>query len=654
MSSMDRKTYLSLALMAGTALAMPVAAHAQTPTSWPDQGNSLVAQQPTRISQAIGQWEYLTKTDNLGFAQYAGFITDYPNFPKQDLLQRRAETALDRDAVTPQALVQIFDAHPPITNSAKARYALALAAMNRPEATELAREAWRGGTMSGPAEAYMQGLFSQNLLPEDHDARMDALLWQGNLEAATRQIVRVSPTYRSMAQARLALLQGSTPSQAGLPVPDGALNDSGYVYNLARFYRSNGQLPSAINLLSTRADFSSPAFEAADFVSEALRVAQGADARSAVNIASKVDDLFAPGTDVSEGSFTLRDKYTDLMWLGGTKALWSLGDGARAAPLFYRYGTGAKTPLTRSKGFYWAGRAAARAGDRAEAQRYWTMAADYPDYYYGQLALSELGRPLPAFEPVLTTGIDADARLAFQAEPLTLALRDIARNRRDWRTERAFFEAIAENADTPTEMALVAELARETGLNEMAVVAGMVAGETGVIGFERLGFPTVSTHAGANWTMVHAIARQESEFDRTRVSHAGARGMMQLMPGTAREEAGKIGVQYMSANLTESPSYNIRLGDAHFARLMDRYNGAYPLAIAAYNAGPGRVNEWLRLNGDPRTGAVDWVTWIEQIPSNFETRYYVMRVIGNAVSYANMNPDKSSAAQKDIRHYLPS
>lgn len=654
MSSMDRKTYLSLVLMAGTALALPVAAQAQTPTSWPDGGNSMVAQQPTRISQAIGQWEYLTTTDNLGFAQYAGFVTNYPNFPKQDLLQRRAEAALDRDAVTPQALVQFFDAHPPITNGAKARYALALAAMNRPEATALAREAWRGGTMSGPAEAYMQGLFSQNLSPEDHDARMDALLWQGNLEAATRQIVRVSPAYRSMAQARLALLQGSTPSAAGLPVPDGALNDSGYVYNLVKHYRGSGQLPSAIDLLSTRAEFSSPAFEAADFVSEALRVAQGADARSAVNIASKVDDLFAPGTDVSDGSFTLRDKYTDLMWLGGTKALWSLGDGGRAAPLFYRYGTGAKTPLTRSKGFYWAGRAAARAGDRAEAQRYWTMAADYPDYYYGQLALSELGRPLPTFDPVLTTGIDGDTREAFQAEPLTLALRDMARNRRDWRTERAFFEAIAENAETPTEMALVAELARETGLDEMAVVAGMVAGETGVIGFERVGFPTVPTHAGANWTMVHAIARQESEFDRTRVSHAGARGMMQLMPGTAREEAGKIGVQYMSANLTESPSYNIRLGDAHFARLMDRYNGAYPLAIAAYNAGPGRVNEWLRLNGDPRTGAVDWVTWIEQIPSNFETRYYVMRVIGNAVSYANMNPDKSSAAQKNIRHYLPS
>ena len=149
-----------------------------------------------------------------------------------------------------------------------------------------------------------------------------------------------------------------------------------------------------------------------------------------------------------------------------------------------------------------------------------------------------------------------------------------------------------------------------------------------------------------------AVARVESNFRDNAESHAGARGMMQLMPGTAREEAGKIGVSYMSADLTGNPSYNIRLGDAHFARLMDRYGGAYPLAIAAYNAGPGRVNQWLAANGDPRTGAVDWVTWIEQIPSNFETRYYVMRVIGNAVSYANMHPDKSASYERDIGNYL--
>lgn len=646
MSSMGRKTIYSIALMAGTALVFPATAQAQEAGR-----SSLVAQQPGQMDQAVGQWEYLTARDDLPFASYAGFITSYPDFPKQELLQRRAEAALDEEAPSPQDLVGFFDRHAPLTNSGRARYALALASLDRPEALEVAREAWRSGTMSGPAELYMQGLFGSRFAPEDHDARMDALLWQGNYEAASRHVMRVSPAYRDTAQARLALLQGSTPQQAGLRLPVDAMRDAGYVYNLTRYYRNSGQPYEAVNLLASRAAFTTPAFDGTQFISEALAVAKSAGATQAVSIASKVDDVFEPGTDISDGSFTLRDKYTDLMWLGGTKALWSLGDGAQAAPLFYRYGTAAKTPLTRSKGFYWAGRAAARAGDTEGAQRYWAMAADYPDWYYGQLALSELGRPMPGFATV--PAADSAQRAAFEADPLTGALRAIARNRRDWRTERAFFEAIADKADTPEQMALVGQLARDTGLNEMAVVAGLVAGEHGLEGLERIGYPTVETHAGANWTMVHAIARQESEFDRNRVSHAGARGMMQLMPGTAREEAGKIGVRYMSANLTESPSYNIRLGDAHFARLMDRYGGAYPLAIAAYNAGPGRVNEWLRLNGDPRTGAVDWVTWIEQIPSNFETRYYVMRVIGNAVSYANMHPDKSAGYERDIRNYLP-
>ena len=645
MSSMGRKTIFSLALMAGSSLVFPTMAQAQN-TSRAD----MVAQQPGRMDQAVGQWEYLTKQEELPFASYAGFVTTYPDFPKQELLRYRAEAALDRDAPSSQSLVAFFDKYPPLTNGGKARYALALASLDRPEAFDVARKAWRGGQMSGPSELYIQGLFGGRFDPEDHDARMDALLWQGDYEAASRHVVRVSPAYREMAQARLALLQGSTPTQAGLAIPNGALSDAGYVYNLTRHYRSSGQPFRAVELLATRAQFAAPAIDGTLFVSEALAVAKSAGASQAVSIASKVDDVFAPGTDISEGSFTLRDKYTDLMWLGGTKALWSLGDGARAAPLFYRYGTAAKTPLTRSKGFYWAGRAAARAGDRAEAERYWQMAADFPDWYYGQLALSELRQPMPNFAQVPQP--DAAERAAFEADPLTGALRAIARNRRDWRTERAFFEAIADKADTPGEMALVGQLARETGLEEMAVVAGLVAGEHGLKGFERLGYPTVPTHSGANWTMVHAIARQESEFDRNRISHAGARGMMQLMPGTAREEAGKIGVRYMSASLTESPSYNIRLGDAHFARLMDRYDGAYPLAIAAYNAGPGRVNQWLRLNGDPRTGAVDWVTWIEQIPANFETRYYVMRVIGNAVSYANMHPDKSAGHERDIANYL--
>jgi soluble lytic murein transglycosylase len=188
-------------------------------------------------------------------------------------------------------------------------------------------------------------------------------------------------------------------------------------------------------------------------------------------------------------------------------------------------------------------------------------------------------------------------------------------------------------------MRLVANLANELGLPELAVVVGRVAPEKDLGGFTGVGFPVVSTPMGADYTMVHAIARQESEFDKDRVSHAGARGLMQLMPGTAAEQAGKLGVTYMSANLTGDPQYNIRLGDAYFARMMDYYGGSYPLAVAAYNAGAGNVNKWLRANGDPRTGAIDWLRWIEQIPI-FETKNYVQRVLENAVVYEALHPER--------------
>ncbi|MGN6499356.1 MAG: lytic transglycosylase domain-containing protein, partial [Tsuneonella sp.] len=359
---------------------------------------------------------------------------------------------------------------------------------------------------------------------------------------------------------------------------------------------------------------------------------------SAVRIAS-IDDTFPPGTDVSTKPYRIRDDYTSLMWLGGTKALWSLGDGGAAAPLFYRYGASARTPQTRSKGFYWAGLASALAGQAGEANRYFTMAADYPEYFYGQLALERLGRPLPAFNQRPSAQPTPAERAAFQADPLVRAVRATKSAGTDWRTQRYFFSALADQAQTEGQMELVAQLAQELDLPELGVVVGRVAPEKGLTTFTQAGFPVVPTPAGTDYTMVHAIARQESEFDVNRVSHAGATGLMQLMPGTAREQAGKLGMNYMSANLSTDPQYNIQLGDAYFARMMDYYGGSYPLAVAAYNAGAGNVNKWLAANGDPRTGAIDWVKWIEMIPI-FETKNYVQRVLENAVVYEKLHPER--------------
>ena len=424
-----------------------------------------------------------------------------------------------------------------------------------------------------------------------------------------------------------------------MPIPADANQDAGYVYNLAKYYRENRQLPQAIALLANRPAFERPAFDPEDFVGEALRVARGAGSDPSAQIAAKVDDLFAPGTDISREAYRLRDDYTSLMWLGGTNAYWNLGQPGRAAPLFYRYGAAAQTPQTRSKGFYWAGLASERAGDRSEANRYYEMAASYPDRFYGQLAFAKLGREVPQLGGNSVALPTAQQRAEFENSTLTKAVREVARDA-PWRTGIQFYQAISERADTPEEHALVAELARDTGRRDLAVNVAEAAAADGLRGFVLQGFPTVAPPPGANWTMVHAISRQESQFAANAKSHAGARGLMQLMPGTAREQARKLGMSYNASDLIDNPSYNMQLGDGYFARMMSYYNGSYPLAIAAYNAGPGNVNKWLRANGDPREGGIDWVTWIERIPI-YETKNYVQRVIENAAVYEQLNPGRS-------------
>jgi soluble lytic murein transglycosylase len=639
MSSMPANRFRSLRLLALSGIAFGAA------PAWADSAidtarTQMVATQPGQASAAVARWQQLTGNNRMGFADYAGFALAYPAFPRMEVIRGNAESALERDlATTPQQIAAYFDRFPAQTNPARARYALALSTLGRPEAREAARAAWRGGQMSSSAEAYLLGLYGPVFTPEDYDERMRSLLWQGEAEAAARAIGSSSPANRQLFMARLSLLQGQEPAAMGLPQPVNASADPGYVFNLARYYRKSGQGYRGQQLLATRARFVRPPHDAEDMVSEMLVQAKGASANTAAAIASKVDDLFEPGTDISGLSYKLRDDYTSLMWLGGTKALWSMGDGTSAAPLFWRYGNAARTPQTRSKGFYWAGLAAAQTGNSAEANRYFEMAAKYPEYFYGQLALERLGRPLPQFQQVALAQPTPAETAAFNAQPLVQAIRATARYGSDWRTERYFFTALADQATTAGQMRLVANLANELGLPELAVVVGRVAPEKDLGGFTGVGFPVVSTPMGADYTMVHAIARQESEFDKDRVSHAGARGLMQLMPGTAAEQAGKLGVTYMSANLTGDPQYNIRLGDAYFARMMDYYGGSYPLAVAAYNAGAGNVNKWLRANGDPRTGSIDWLRWIEQIPI-FETKNYVQRVLENAVVYEALHPER--------------
>ena len=652
MSSMLRTSLIvSLVLPAIVGSAPLAAQQSMSAGDWDSARAQLVASQPGRMAYAVDRWRQLTAADRFAFSDYANFILSYPGFPKEDTLRRYAEKALDREYVDTGRLIAFFDRYPPLTNPARAQYALALTTTGRPQALAMARAAWRAGMMADTAEAPLYSIYGGQFTFDDHDARMNALLWQGQQTQAERQIARVSPAKRATFMARLAAVQGSDPAAFGLVAGPDARSDPGYLYNRSRQLRRSGQTSGAVAVMSGRPPLSTTPFDAEDWVEELLAVARAGGATDAVRIAAGIDDAFAPGTDVSVLSYGLRDDYTSLMWLGGSKALWDLGQAAQAAPLFYRYGAAARTPPTRSKGFYWAGYAATRAGDTTGATRYFEMAAQYPDQFYGQLSLERLGRPLPAFAPPGPVLATAEQRAAFAQQPLTAAVREVARES-DWRTALLFFREISDQAEGEAEHQLVAELARQLGRRDLGVILGQAAAADGLQDFQTIAFPTIPTPPGTNWTMVHAIARQESQFAQNARSHAGAAGLMQLMPGTAREQAGKMGLSYMSASLIDDAGYNLRLGDGYFARMMDYYGGSYPLAVAAYNAGPGNVNKWLRANGDPRSGGVGWVEWIERIPL-YETKNYVTRVLENAVVYEAMHPERAGyGGPKSVSAFL--
>jgi len=203
--------------------------------------------------------------------------------------------------------------------------------------------------------------------------------------------------------------------------------------------------------------------------------------------------------------------------------------------------------------------------------------------------------------------------------------------------------AIAQQAQTSDERVLVSRLAGEIGRPDLAVMMARQARSDGASDYIRAGFPTLplSTFHDTQWTMIHAISRQESQFDRRAVSRANARGLMQLMPRTAEEQASKLGMSYDYTRLTEDPTYNVMLGSQYFQRMRDYFGGSYMLAVAAYNAGPGNVQKWIAANGDPRLPGADVVAWIEKIPLT-ETRGYVQRVLENAVVYDLLNPDRAN------------
>jgi soluble lytic murein transglycosylase len=610
--------------------------YAPTPPSPPTPPPVYV---PPALASALAQWNALHQSDRNSFSAYASFLISHRGWPEAAAMRKAAEKAATPETSVPSQVVGFFRILPPLTATGEARFALALQATGAgEEARAHARKAWLSAGLGQADEARLLTSFPGAFTPDDHDARIDALLTAGDRGGAVRMLSLASPARRPLLEARLALQTNASDAGTKLgALPSGFEGDPGLLRDKASWLRSAGQASAARALLANRPRLTARPADAEKWLETNLTLAREAandrQWQTAYDIASKLDDVYEPGTDVSGRPYGERDDYTSLAWLAGSTALNKLGRPADAIRAFEAYAGAALSPQTRSKGFYWAGRAAAAAGRSTEAETYFARAATAPDQFYGQLAAERLGHAIPAppREPAIAP-TEAE-RQAFAQRSLVQAAKVLGELGRH-ADQSLFVRAVAQSLDNDRERVLAAEFGRSIGRPDLGVWIAREARAKGASFYDRSGFPevTVSPVFARYWTISHAIARQESSFDRAAISNAGARGMMQLMPGTARETAGKLGMSYDFGRLTSDPAYNMMLGTSYFSVLLDQWGGSVPLAVASYNAGAGNVRKWVAQNGDPRTGGVDMVQWIEAIPF-FETRNYVQRVLENAVVY---------------------
>ena len=588
------------------------------------KARALAAKARDPLPAKVIDWAWLRERGSgAGFETIAQFIDANPDWPALGLLRRRAAEALTSDA-TDRRVIEWFAGRTPVTGIGMLRLGEALSRSGaRAEGVALVRRAWVEGNFNRRQEVRFYKRHRRDLRPTEHVARLDRLLWDRQRLAARRMLRRVDKATRKLAVARLKVMSFAAGVDAAIArVPAALKSDPGLAYDRTRWRRMKNKHESAREiLLASRTELGRP---------DKWWIERRIQIRKLL-VKGQISDAYRVA---AEHGLKSGAGFADAEFLSGWIALRFLHDYAVAFDHFQRLYDNVRYPVSLARGAYWSARAAGAKGEAEEATHFYGLAAAHPTTYYGQLALRRLrgGRQLalPA-EPIPS----AAERAAFEAGELVRAIRLMSELGEDRRI-RPFALHLIDLAPSPAEHYLAADLAVELGLANVGIAAAKRAARRGVLLIEH-GYPEVDAlrllaDGQAEPALLHAVARQESEMDPRAVSHAGARGLMQLMPATARVIARRMKIGYRRDRLLSDPYYNARLASDYLRRLVAQYDGSYVLALAAYNAGERRVRRWIRDWGDPRTGEVDPVDWVELIPFE-ETRNYVQRVLEGVQVY---------------------
>lgn len=594
------------------------------------------------VTRVLAEWMILRGSETVGFARQAAFLRANPAFPASQRIRLRAEGALLDDNAEPDVVRAFFQGSPP--RSAKGRIAYAIALKRGGDAARglrLAREVWHESDLATAAEERLLAVFGAALSAGDHKMRLDRMLHENEAATALRAAQRLGSGQATLARAFLAVT-GQKPNGGALlaQVPAALHRDPAYLFARAQWLRREDRAGEAAAIL-----VAAPRDPAVLGKSEDWWVERRALVRKLLDAGQARTAYQVAATHAVRAGASRVDAEAHAGWL----ALRHLNDPTSAIRHFEAARQAAGTPMSQSRASYWLGRAHEAAGHQGPARTHYEAAARHSTHYYGQLARAKLGlADLPIRRPTDTTPASAA-----YAHALTLLYRLDERD-----MARAILSDLATRATdhgTLYQAAAVAARARDA---KGVVTLGRLANNRG-LPFDMQAFPTQGipdyAHVGpeVDRAVVYAIARQESTFDHRAVSHAGARGLLQLMPATARATARNHGLPFDEGRLTSDPAYNARLGAAHLGELVAEFNGSYILTFVAYNAGRSRAREWIQKYGDPRDPRVDPVDWVERIPFA-ETRNYVQRVMENVQVYrARLGGGAALRIEADLRRGRP-
>jgi soluble lytic murein transglycosylase len=582
---------------------------------------ALMEEKDDPIAQNLTRWIYVTETDlPVNAKELMDFVRANPGWPRLHIFRERIEENI-ATAAKPWETAEWFDQYPPRTSKGIRARLDALLALGDVDRAKAALSAfWREAGISKNEVAALAGAYKQYFSPTDHAARLDNLIWEDRYAEAEYMLTFVGPDTRALGQARIALGRLSSKADKLLTqVPQDLQQDPGLLYERLRWRRRKNMDDGALKLLMDPPEnLGRPELWWNERNILSRRAIEKRDYALAYKIVK--DHQLEEGVDFAQAE-----------WLAGW-LLMHLNQPESAYLRFDNLYRRVNSAISHSRAAYWAARSAEASGNAKLSLEWDKVGARYPSTFYGQLSYQRLyGTPdssswAEAPPPV-------EVQQAFDSNDLVRAIKILGRLKFD-RFIEPFLAGLLNTATHEEDYLLAAKLAREVGKYYFVVDANKtlqqrLGGFLFTEGYPLL--PSVPSDQPEK-ALIHAIVYRESMFDTNAVSPAGARGLMQLMPATAKTVSKKRGRAYTLGKLTDDPPYNVTLGAAYLQELLENYGGSYPLAVAAYNAGPGRVREWIATFGDPRAKGVDIIDWIEHIPV-YETRNYIQRVMETYYMY---------------------